>query len=64
MAIIARFFAPEVDIRQKVGWKVTIASTNESGTIVGPFGKAGKCKVAFDEGISAAVGSKAKLIVE
>lgn len=64
LAIIAGFFAPEIDIRQKVGWKVTIVGTNESGTIVGPFGKAGKCKVAFDDGISAGVGTKAKLVLE
>ncbi|CAB9518750.1 Elongation factor Tu (Fragment) [Seminavis robusta] len=64
MAIIAGFFAPEVDIRQKVGWKVVIPSTNESGAIAGPFGKAGKCKVTFQDGISAEPGAKAKLIIE
>ena len=64
MAIVAGFFAPEVDIRQKVGWKVLIPSTNERGTITGPFGKAGKCKVGFDDGVSAAIGAKAKLEVE
>jgi selenocysteine-specific elongation factor len=64
-AIIAGFFAPEVDIRQKVGWKVVIPSTSETGTIWGPFGKAGKCKVSFEDGVSAsAVGTKAKLIIE
>lgn len=62
MAIVSGFFTPEVDIRQKVGWKVTIPSTNETGTIAGPFGKAGKCKVSFEDGISASVvGAKAKL---
>ena len=62
MAIVAGFFAPEVDIRQKVGWKVIVGS--ESGNISGPFGKAGKCKVNFGEGISAIAGAKAKLEVE
>jgi len=64
MAIVAGFFAPEVDIRTKVGWKVLIPSTNERGEIAGPFGKAGKCKVAFGDGISAIAGVKAKLEVE
>ena len=62
MAIIAGLFTPEINIREeKVGRKVIIPSTNEHGTIVGPFGKAGKCKVTFENGISAAVGSKAEL---
>lgn len=64
MAIVAGFFAPEVDIREKAGWKVLIPSTNEAGNISGPFGKAGKCKVIFSEGISAIAGAKAKLEVE
>jgi selenocysteine-specific elongation factor len=60
-AIIAGFFTPEINIREKVGRKVFIPSTNEEGTIEGPFGKAGKCKVAFEDGISAPVGAKAEL---
>jgi selenocysteine-specific elongation factor len=61
MAIISGFFAPEVNIKDKAGTKVLIASTHETGAIVGPFGKAGKCKVAFEEGISAKAGDKAEL---
>ena len=61
MAIIAGFFAPEINIKEKAGRVVIIPSTNEKGSIVGPFGKAGKCKVAFEEGVSAAVGAKAEL---
>ena len=62
MAIIAGLFTPEINIREeKVGRKVIIPSTNEHGTIVGPFGKAGKCKVSFENGISAEVGAKAEL---
>lgn len=53
MAIITGFFSPEVDIRERVGARVVILSTKDEGKIAGPFGKAGKCKVIFDEGISA-----------
>jgi selenocysteine-specific elongation factor len=61
MAIIAGFFTPEINIRDKVGRRVVIPSTHEEGRIAGPFGKAGKCKVTFEGGISAAVGAKAEL---
>jgi ribosomal protein L35AE/L33A len=41
---------------------VVIPLTKEEGKIAGPFGKAGKCKVIFDQGISAdAIGAKAEL---
>mmetsp|Transcript_34561 Transcript_34561/g.83459 ORF Transcript_34561/g.83459 Transcript_34561/m.83459 type:complete len:791 (+) Transcript_34561:247-2619(+) len=66
-AIISGFFTPEVDIRLKAGRKVWIPSTQEEGKIVGPFGKAGKCKVSFEDsgGVSeSAVGAKAELRVE
>mmetsp|Transcript_103813 Transcript_103813/g.211862 ORF Transcript_103813/g.211862 Transcript_103813/m.211862 type:complete len:810 (+) Transcript_103813:677-3106(+) len=46
-AIISGLFTPDVDIRQMVGRKIWIPSTKEEGTITGPFGKAGKCKVSF-----------------
>jgi selenocysteine-specific elongation factor len=61
MAIIAGFFTPEINVKEKVGKRVLIPSTNEEGQIAGPFGKAGKCKVTFEGGISAAVGTKAEL---
>jgi selenocysteine-specific elongation factor len=61
MAIISGFFAPEINIKEKTGWKVVVPSTGEDGFIVGPFGKAGKCKVSFEQGISANVGDKAEL---
>jgi hypothetical protein len=61
MAIISGFFTPEVNIKEKVGTKVLIPSTSEEGSIVGPFGKAGKCKVSFPGGISAKEGDKAEL---
>ena len=63
MAIISGLFTPEIDIRQMVGRIVWIPSTKEEGTIAGPFGKAGKCKVAFEKGISEqTVGAKAELL--
>ncbi|GAX16209.1 hypothetical protein FisN_3Hh309 [Fistulifera solaris] len=61
MAIVSGFFAPEINIKEKVGTKVFIPSTQEEGSIVGAFGKAGKCKVAFEQGISAKEGDKAEL---
>jgi len=61
LAIITGFFTPEINIREKVGSKVVIPSTKEEGKITGPFGKAGKCKVSFETGISASVGAKAEL---
>jgi hypothetical protein len=60
-AIISGFFAPEVNIKERAGVKVVIPSTKDVGTIVGPFGKAGKCKVSFEAGTSAEVGAKAEL---
>lgn len=61
MAIISGFFAPEINIKEKIGTKVFIPSTQEAGSIVGAFGKAGKCKVSFEQGISAKEGEKAEL---
>ena len=61
MAIISGLFAPEINIKERAGTLVAIPSTGEMGTIVGPFGKAGKCKVSFNSGISAKVGAKVEL---
>jgi len=61
LAIVDGFFTPEIDIREKKGMKVVIVSTKEEGTVLGPFGKAGKCKVSFESGISAQIGAKAEL---
>jgi len=68
MAVISGFFAPEVNVKELAGTKVVVVTKNddgttkETGTIVGPFGKAGKCKVSFEHGLSAnAVGSKAEI---
>ena len=64
IAIISGLFTPDIDIRLMVGRTIWIPSTKEEGTIAGPFGKAGKCKVSFAEkGISEnAVGAKAELL--
>jgi hypothetical protein len=61
MAILSGFFAPEVNIKDHVGVKVLVPSTKEEGSIVGPFGKAGKCKVSLEQGISVEAGTKAEL---
>ena len=64
VAIVAGLFAPEVNIKEKAtagSMKVVVVSTGEEGSIVGPFGKAGKCKVSFTQGISAQPGDKVEL---
>lgn len=61
-AIIAGFFTPEINVREKIGRKVYIPSTKEEGAISASFGKAGKCKVTFENGISAEAGAKAELV--
>lgn len=61
-AIVTGFFQPEDDIRERIGQIVRIPSTGEEGTIAGAFGKAGKCKVTFEEGVSAEPGSKVELL--
>lgn len=62
MAIVAGFFDPQVNIKEKVGRSVVLATTGEQGHVVAPFGKAGKCKVEFPEGVSASVGDKTELL--
>lgn len=59
IAIVSGFFSPEVNIREKVGWKVVVPGTNEEGAISAPFGKAGKCKVS---GLSAEEGATVQLV--
>jgi selenocysteine-specific elongation factor len=61
VAIISGLFAPEINVKERAGGIVVIPRTGECGTILGPFGKAGKCKVAFNDGISANVGDKVEL---
>jgi selenocysteine-specific elongation factor len=61
IAIISGLFKPEINIRERCGALVSIPSTGEEGTIIGAFGKAGKCKVAFLNGVSASPGTKATM---
>jgi selenocysteine-specific elongation factor len=61
IAVIAGFFTPDVNIRDHVGARVVIPSTSEEGKILAPFGKAGKCKVSFEAGISGEIGTRAEL---
>jgi hypothetical protein len=61
VAIISGFFTPEVNVRDKIGRKVIIPGTKEEGSIAGAFGKAGKCKVLFENGILVEIGTKAEL---
>jgi selenocysteine-specific elongation factor len=64
MAIVSGFFDPKVNVKEHL-YQVKIPFTGEQGTIVGPFGKAGKVKVSFPSGISeSAVGSKAELLIK
>jgi len=62
VAIISGLFTPEMNVREKLGVKVVISDTKQEGSIIGSFGKAGKCKVAFPDGLSEdAVGSKVQM---
>jgi hypothetical protein len=61
VAIVSGFFAPEVNIKESAGAKVYVPATKDVGAVVGPFGKAGKCKVSFANGTAAEIGTKAEL---
>ncbi|KAJ8601465.1 hypothetical protein CTAYLR_005707 [Chrysophaeum taylorii] len=61
--IIAQgFFAPEDDQRPFAGFEVT-AANGDRGRLGGPFGKAGKAKVLFDDGTASKVGDALTLSV-
>ena len=62
VAIVSGLFSMEDNINQHKGRNVLAMSTNEEGQLVGSFGKMGKCKVLFKDGISAEIGSKVKII--
>jgi len=62
IAIAEGLFTPEINIREKVGMVVRVVQTSEEGSITGSFGKAGKCKVSFPNGLSAGVGSNVELL--
>lgn len=61
IAIVAGLFTMEDDISKHKGRKVMAVSTKEEGFIHGSFGKMGKVKVSFENGVSAEVGSHVML---
>jgi len=63
VAIVSGLFSMEDDISKHKGRKViSITTPEEEGVIDGSFGKVGKCKVLFRDGISADVGSHVKML--
>jgi hypothetical protein len=62
IAIVSGLFTMEDDISKHKGRKVMALSTEEEGFIHGSFGKMGKVKVSFENGVSAEVGSHVKML--
>ncbi|KAL3774989.1 hypothetical protein HJC23_007077 [Cyclotella cryptica] len=62
VAIVSGLFSMEDDISKHKGRKVVSVTTEEVGVINGSFGKMGKCKVSFKDGISAEEGSRVKML--
>ena len=60
VAIVSGLFSMEDDISQHKG-RMVFAASEEKGTVDGSFGKMGKCKVFFKDGISAEVGSQVRM---
>lgn len=58
VAIVEGLFTPDINIKEKIGVKVTVVETKEEGLVSGSFGKMGKCKVTFENGTSVLPGSK------
>ena len=63
VAIVSGLFSMEDDISQHKGRRVFCLSTDEEGVVDGSFGKMGKCKVFFKDGISADIGSRVQIIM-
>ena len=61
IAIVSGLFSMEDDISKHKGRKVVTVTTEEEGCVDGSFGKMGKCKVMFVDGISAEIGSQVKM---
>ena len=61
IAIVSGLFTMEDDISKHKGRKVMAIATEETGVIHGSFGKMGKVKIAFQNGVSADVGSHVKM---
>jgi len=65
VAIVSGLFSMEDDITKHKGRAVICIGTNDKGEIVGSFGKMGKCKVVFNNGISSeVVGSRVKMLAK
>ena len=62
-AIVSGLFSMEDDISKYKG-RIVISTTtqDEEGVVDGSFGKMGKCKVLFKDGLSADVGSPVKML--
>jgi len=62
-AIVSGLFSMEDDISKYKG-RIVISTTtqDEEGVVDGSFGKMGKCKVLFKDGLSADVGSQVKML--
>lgn len=56
--IVEGLFTPEENIREVAGSQVSVQGTDLIGTISGPFGKAGKCKITFNPGVPVEVVGK------
>jgi len=65
IVIVAGFFSPEINVREHAGRGVKVVGEDGVvGKVEGPFGKAGKCKVSFEGGLTAegTVGKKVELL--
>jgi len=62
LAIVSGLFTMEDDISKHKGRKVVAITTEEEGFIHGSFGKMGKVKVSFENGVSAEVGSRVEML--
>lgn len=62
VAIVSGLFSMEDDISKQKDRRVISLTTEEEGLVDGSFGKMGKCKVSFQDGISADIGSRVKML--
>eukprot|EP00611_Tribonema_gayanum_P010013 TRINITY_DN19920_c0_g1_i1.p2 TRINITY_DN19920_c0_g1~~TRINITY_DN19920_c0_g1_i1.p2 ORF type:complete len:162 (-),score=51.78 TRINITY_DN19920_c0_g1_i1:114-599(-) len=60
-AIARGLFTMEENVKDYVGRSV-VTDAGDAGTVTAAFGKAGKCRVAFADGTSAAEGAKVWLL--
>lgn len=62
LAIVSGLFSMEDNISKHKGRKVISLTTEEEGVVYGSFGKMGKCKVSFQDGLSAEIGSRVRML--